>query len=289
MKRMAKAKQKYDNIPIPKELSERVMSEIKKAETKNNVNIVRIRRYSFMKKAATTAAAIAILFTIGVNSSEVFAREVIDIPIIGSIARILTFRSYETQTKDAKISVDIPSIELISEDLNGLEKEVNEEIYEFCEQYADEALIRADEYKRAFLDTGGSEEEWAKHKIDIKVWYEVKALTDEYLSLAIIGSDNLFSAYSEAKYYSFDIKEGKWLSISDILDDDHMLSAEESIRYQVKQRESETQMEFWDEEWQGIDENTKFYINSSGNPVIVFEKYEIAPGAAGRQEFEVKK
>ncbi len=32
MKRMAEAKQKYDNIPIPEELSKRIMLEIKKAE-----------------------------------------------------------------------------------------------------------------------------------------------------------------------------------------------------------------------------------------------------------------
>ena len=28
-------------------------------------------------------------------------------------------------------------------------------------------------------------------------------------------------------------------------------------------------------------------MNESGNPVIVFEPYEIAPGADGQQEFEI--
>ena len=37
----------------------------------------------------------------------------------------------------------------------------------------------------------------------------------------------------------------------------------------------------------GVTEDTKFYINEAGNPVVVFEKYEIAPGAAGRPEFEI--
>ena len=31
-----------------------------------------------------------------------------------------------------------------------------------------------------------------------------------------------------------------------------------------------------------------FYINHAGNPVIVFEKYEIAPGYMGAPEFEVR-
>lgn len=39
----------------------------------------------------------------------------------------------------------------------------------------------------------------------------------------------------------------------------------------------------------GIEENQQFYINKSGNPVIVFDKYIIAPEYAGIQEFEIKK
>ena len=39
--------------------------------------------------------------------------------------------------------------------------------------------------------------------------------------------------------------------------------------------------------FEGIDENTPFYINETGNPVVVFEAYEIAPGSEGTQEFEI--
>ena len=37
-----------------------------------------------------------------------------------------------------------------------------------------------------------------------------------------------------------------------------------------------------------ITEETSFYMNEAGNPVIVFEPYEVAPGSAGVQEFEIK-
>lgn len=293
MKRMEKAKQKYEEIFIPDELSERVMLEVEKAEKEYNRKSTKIRRDLFMKKGAAAvmaaAAAAIILFTIGVNTNEAFAKEVSDIPVLGSMARILTFRSYETQTEDLKISVDIPSIELISEELNGLEKDVNEEIYEFCTQYADEAVKKAEEYRKAFLDTGGTEEEWAEHNITIKVWYEVKSQTEEYLSLVIMGADNWSSANSEARYYNFDMKAGKWITLKDILGDDSMQSAEQDIRNQIKQREEETGMDYFDDEWKGLDENTKFYVNNIGNPVIVFERYEIAPGAVGQQEFEIVK
>lgn len=292
MKRMEKAKQKYEDIPIPNELSERIMLEVEKAEKKYNRKSIKKRRDLLMKKgvvAVMAAAAAIILFTIGVNTNEAFAKEISDIPVLGTIAKVLTFRSYETQTEDLKISVDIPSIELISEELNGLEKSVNEDIYAFCTQYVDEAMKKAEKYRKAFLDTGGTEEEWAEHNITIKVWYEVKSQTDEYLSLVIMGADNWSSANSEARYYNFDMKAGKWITLNDILGDDRMQSAEQNIRDQIKQREEETGMDYFDDEWKGLDENTKFYVNDIGNPVIVFERYEIAPGALGQQEFEIVK
>ena len=39
--------------------------------------------------------------------------------------------------------------------------------------------------------------------------------------------------------------------------------------------------------FQGIKPDQSFFINDRGNPVIVFEKYEIAPGSMGIQEFEI--
>ena len=47
---------------------------------------------------------------------------------------------------------------------------------------------------------------------------------------------------------------------------------------------------FWRDGIEGfttVDENTKFYLNEKGNPVVVFAPYEIAPGAFGAQEFEI--
>lgn len=287
MKRIAEAKQKYENIPIPDALSERVAEEIEKSRKSLNQKAIHAGRHSFMKKTAAAVTAAAVLVTAGVNTSEVFARELGGVPVIGPIARVLTFRSYETETEAAHISVDIPSITLISADLAGLENGVNKEVYRFCEEYAADAMERAEEYRQAFLGTGGTEEEWAAHDVKIKVWYEIKAFTDDYLSIAVMGTDSWSGAGAETKYYSFGIKEGKWLSLTDLLDADSIPAAEESIRSQIAQREAESGMDFWDEDWEGINEDTKFYINAAGNPVIVFEKYEIAPGAAGIQEFEI--
>ena len=281
MKSMEEAKRKYDEIPIPSELSKRVGKEIEKANMKRKKILVFRRR---VQKGTAAAAAVVVLFTAALNTNTAFAETAGQLPVIGPVARVLTFRSYQTEEEDLKISVEIPTIEMISEDMNGLKQSVNEEILALCEQYAQAAKTRAEEYRQAFLDTGGTEEEWAAHNIEIKVWYEVKSQTDEYLSLAIMGTENWSSAYSETKYYNFDLKEGKLVTLQDILGDEYQQIANESIQNQMKEN-SEI---YWDD-FEGIQEDTPFYLNESGNPVIVFEKYEIAPGSEGQQEFEIKR
>ena len=279
---MTEAKRKYQSIPIPQELSERVKLEVERAEKK--------RRFSLMiRRIVSAAAAVAVLFVTGLNTSEVFAGEMNDIPVIGTLARIFTIRSYETETEELKISVDIPSVAMIAEDLQGLEKEINEDIYTFCEQYAKEAEGRAKEYRQAFLDTGGTQEEWAEHEISIKVWYEVKAQTARYLSLTVKGAESWTSAYSEERYYNLDMETGKWVTLRDILGDDYAQIVRCSILDQIEQKRIEDEVEYWPDKWKGIDDETKFYINQEHNPVVVLEKYEIAPGSEGQLTFEIRR
>lgn len=282
MDRMTEAKREYQSIPIPQELSERVKLEVERAEKK--------RRFSLMKRRiVSAAAAVAVLFVAGLNTSEVFAGEMNDIPVIGTLARIFTIRSYETETEELKISVDIPSVAMIAEDLQGLEKEINEDIYAFCEQYAKEAEGRAKEYRQAFLDTGGTQEEWAEHEISIKVWYEVKAQTARYLSLTVKGAESWTSAYSEERYYNLDMETGKWITLRDILGDDYAQIVRCSILDQIEQKRIEDEAAYWPDKWKGIDDETKFYINQEHNPVVVLEKYEIAPGSEGQLTFEIRR
>lgn len=280
---MEKAKKKYDETEIPDELAERIQMEIKRQDSKRRKAV--FWNLGFRRGLAAAAAAV-VLFTTGLNTSTVFAETVGNLPVIGAVARVLTFRSYETEDEDLKISVEIPSIEMISEDFSDLEKSVNEEILRLCEQYAQEARTRAEEYRKAFLDTGGTEEEWAAHNIEIRVWYEVKSQTENYLSLAIIGTENWNNANNQIRYYNFDLKKGTLATLADVLGENYKQIVDDAIRSQMEERKADGAIYF--DDFEGINEDTPFYINESGNPVIVFEAYEIAPGSEGQQEFEIK-
>lgn len=291
MNQLKDAKKIYEEIPIPAELPERVNAAVRNFEERNNIVKLK-KRQTFIRKTVGTAAAVAAVFTVLLNTSPAFAQSAGEIPVIGAVARVLTFRSYEMDQGDLKLSVEIPSVEMISRDTNGLTDSINQEIHRLCELYANEAVGRAEEYKKAFMDTGGTEAEWEAHNIEIRVWYEIKSQTANYLSFAVMGSENWSSAYNTAKYYNIDLNSGDAVSLKDLLGENYVSKVNESIAKQMKIKSQETGIEFFSPEEGGfteISDDVRFYINEAENPVIVFEKYEIAPGSAGTPEFEIKK
>ncbi|RHT59654.1 DUF3298 domain-containing protein [Clostridium sp. AM29-11AC] len=291
MGRLENMKSEYDNIPIPKELNARIQKEIEKSEQRlaQEKKVLRLRRRSGLRKAAAAAAAVCVVFTAALNTSTAFAEEAAQLPVIGTLARVLTFRTYESEKDGIGISVEVPTLDMIQTDTGIKVDEVNQEIYNLCRQYADEAVSRAEEYRKAFLDTGGTEEEWKAHNIQIQVGYEIKSQTDQYLSFIVRGTESWTTAYSEERYYNIDVNTGKMVTLEDLLGSDYIRIADESIGQQISSRQEAGEV-FWSAEeggFTGISENAKFYINENGNPVIVFEKYEIAPGSSGEIEFEI--
>lgn len=292
MGKLDEMKERYDQTAIPEELNVRIRQEIemsrnKQAEKRGKGRSRRIK--VIIRSMEAAAAAVCILFTAALNTSPVFAKEAGQLPVIGGLARVLTFRSYETEKDDIAVSVEIPTIEMIAEDTGIAVDEINQEILARCEQYADEALRRAEEYRTAFLETGGTQEEWAQHDIKITVDYEIKQQNGDYLSFVVRGTENWTTAYSESNYYNLDLRTGKMVTLKDMLGADYVEVANESIRKQIAERQKAGEVFFTAEEggFAGISENAKFYINKNNRPVIVFEKYEIAPGSSGEIEFEI--
>ncbi len=288
MKELEKSKETYESIVIPKELEGKVQEAIEASRRKREKRLAKNRRRKLYRWAAGIAAAFTVATTIGLNTSEAFAMEVQKIPVIGELARILTIRSYEKTEGDTQIAAEIPGVDL-GEDGQKLSEEVNAQIEKMTAQYESEAVERAEEYKKAFLETGGTEEEWAEHDIRIHVWYEIKNQTEDVLSFVVKGTESWTSAYAETRYYNLDLESNEFLTLESFLGKDYVEKANESIRGQIEERMKKGE-DFFDSEEGGfetIGAEPDFYVNEKGNPVIVFEKYAIAPGAMGEVEFEI--
>ena len=272
MGKLTEMKQHYEEIPIPGELALRVQQEIAKSRNRQSQREFHRLRYArTMRAMGTAAAAVVLVFTMALNTVPAFAVEAARLPVIGGLARVLTFRAYETEQNDIAVSVEIPSIEMIAQDTGIRVDGINQEILDRCSRYVQQALARA------------------AHNIKITVDYEILRQDDSYLSFAVRGSENWSGAGNETRYYNLDLTTGKEVTLQDLLGDDYENLANESIRGQIAERQ-QAGMVFFPEDaggFSGISEDTQFYINANHNPVIVFAKYEIANGAAGEIEFEI--
>ncbi|WP_455718820.1 RsiV family protein [Anaerosporobacter sp.] len=300
------SKQEYNQIQVPEELSKRVNDvfddyEVKQKKRemdcmKNSVgHKTNNKTKKFLARTGIGIVACFGIFVIGLNSSESFAKGVENIPLIGTVAKVLTIRSYEDANEDRTIKADVPQIEVESdnEDVKQVVVDINKEIQGLVDDHIKQAETHIAEYKDAFLETGGTEEEFKAKDIHANVDYEVKAQNDEMISIVITSYEDWANAYTEQFFYTLDLATGDVLTLKDIMGDDYIYKANQAIREEMEQRvKVDENLTYFTEEEGGftsVDENTHFYVNEAGNPVVVFEKYEVAPGFMGIQEFEIKK
>ena len=296
MRNLKDAKNIYDHIVVPEELDTRLRETIKNIpETpKKSSKLLQLSRCS-----ASAAAALFLCFAIGLNTSESFAMEMSGVPILGSIARVLTIRSYETTEDTTTTKVEIPEVQVdeASEEVKNVITDVNAEIQALVEKFTAEKEEEIREYKQAFLETGGTEEEWAERTIDVNVNYEVKHQSDTKLSLLVDAWISWFNFQEERHFYNIDLVTGKELTLTDLLGEDAYEYASKCVLEQMNQMiEAEPDAYiFWgvndsgdmNLSYEGVKETTPFYINEAGNVVISFNKYDVGPGYMGIQEFEI--
>lgn len=338
MKEIKDSKDIYDAIKVPAELSSIVEKAIQTEKKERSATMKENR----LKKAWIPAAAAVLVIgiTIGLNTSEAFAKSAENIPILGTIAKVLTIRDYESEDnvniniEQPEIVVDdkkapagaekVPSLEETTDnasaDASGTKEpadsssadyvaDVNATIEKIVSDYKADATKRIEEYKQAFLETGGTEEEWLERGVDIDVSYEIKYQSDNILSLALTTNESWVASYGQQYFFNMDLANGKDITLEEVLGEDYVEKANAAILEQIKQRSETEGYVYWgyeqynkeyaeanpddntmiDEGFKTVGTETKFYINQNGNPVVVFDKYEIGPGYLGSQEFEIEK
>lgn len=283
MKELKKAKEVYEAIKIPEELNFMVSRTVLKGDKKGK------NKLKHMKYTISTVACMFIAFIFMVNINPTFATNISEIPIIGDMAKVFTIEKYEEEDETKLINAKIPALQNTGN--TELEKRINYEIMLKMNEVLNEAEERAAEYKKAVLETGGKEEDY--QPINIKIDYKVNYSSNEVVSFMIQKSETLASAYTETYFYNIDIETGKKLNLRDIFGNDYKEIVDETIYKEIEERSKNPDNMFFvkgEGGFEGIEnEYQDFYINSNGKVVIVFEKYKIAPGYMGTQEFEIDK
>lgn len=278
-----RARARYHDIQPPEELSFAVRSAIREGDRRYK------RRFRLSRSLGAGLAACA-CFVLLVNASPAFASVVADVPVLGALSRVVTLRSYSITDRDHLIDVRLPSLEDTGH--TDLEQRINTEIQTRIQAILDDAEARAREAKAAYLSTGGEEEDFIP--IIINVDYEIKCQNERYLSFVVETSETQANSYQQLFPYTIDLEAGRELTLQDILGPNYQDIANQAIRTAIQERLQEPDVFYFDgtngvEGFQGVTGDQKFYLNEAGDPVVLFEKYEIAPGYMGIQEFEITK
>ena len=273
------ARDSYEQIPVPEELQFAVASAVRSGNRRRN-------RRRAAHRGLTAALASCACFVLLVNGSPSFAQAVYEVPVLGSLARIFTVTEYTINDKERVIDVRLPALENTGH--TELEQKINQEISTRVQAVIDEAEARARETKEAYVATGGDPDDYMPVIIDVD--YEVKCQNEQYLSFVVTETETRASAYTEVYTYNIDLEAGRELTLRDMLGPDYVELANAAVRKGIAAREAaDPDATFFHDEagFTSIDEDQAFYINEAGNPVVLFEKYELAPGYMGQLKFEV--
>lgn len=277
---LERARARYQAQETPEELSLAVRAAIREGD--------RLRKHRrVLRRSLATALASCACFVLLVNGSPSFAQAVYEVPVLGSLARIFTVTEYTINDKERVIDVRLPALENTGH--TDLEQQINQEISTRIQAVIDAAEARARETKEAYVATGGDPDDYMPVIIDVD--YEVKCQNEQYLSFVVTETETRASAYTEFYTYNIDLETGKELSLRDLLGPNWMETVNAQVAEQIAERAQDPDNIYWTEEqggFQGIEEDQPFYLNADGLPVVVFEKYEIAPGSMGSQEFVIR-
>lgn len=270
------ARQEFDAVPLPEELNDRVLAGIRQGQAR--------RRQRTLGRVLGTCAACFILLLGVLNLSPTAARAAGDLPVVGRAFQVLTFRNWRDVNDDRTVSVAQPG-------LSGTEfaGRVNGEIQERVQAALAEGESVIADYKESYFATGGTQEEWEAHDAKVTVDYAIKYQTDTRVSFVLDTNISLLNSYHKQYFYNLDLAQDRELTLRDLLGEDWVAICNDSIRSQMANA-PDPAVYFTPEQggFVTVDEATRFYINSAGNPVVVFPRATVAIGALGVTEFEIK-
>ena len=273
----------YQSIPIPEELEFRVRASMERAKQDMNQekSKKRSRAYWFWKRTGVTAAAAMIGLVMLTNASPTVAYAMEQVPVLGAITRVFTFRTYEYQGDKTSAHVEVPQVEGGSQELNDA-----------IQSYTDTII---EQYKRdAGLYQGNPAGETDHYTLDLT--YTVATDNDALFALRFDQTQIMASGVESAKVYNVDKATGKLITLADLFQKDsgYLEALTQAIQEQMaRQMEEDPDVHYWlndqVEEWNftQLSPDADFYVNEAGDLVIVFDEGEVAPMYMGLVEFTI--
>ncbi|CAG7637245.1 DUF3298 domain-containing protein [Paenibacillus allorhizosphaerae] len=256
----------YKNVPIPGELDFVVKKALRQKK----------QRHLMIKRLVGIGAA-AIVLVAGINTSPTFAKALSEVPLVGPVIKVLTFKEFKLDDGMANADIKVPAI--TNMDNKALEAALNNKYLEENKKLYNDFTAEMDKLKQ----NGGGH-------LGVNSGYVVKTDNDQILAVGRYVVNTVGSSSTTFKYDTIDKKNQILITLPSLFMDDRYISQiSENIKEQMKQQmKADPNKVYWLEGsggFEAIAKDQSFYINNEGKLVISFNKYEVAPGAMGVLEF----
>ena len=276
------------------EMSNEQVNKLKKKMKEATMDNRKKKAGQWAVKMAATAAGLLGVIVILSNSSASIAHAMGQVPVLGKIVEVVTFRNYEYESERNNAVVEVP--EIVVDDIADLTESQDEQVQENLLQTTEEINAEIQQITDEIIAEFESNLQYEEGYQDVMVESEVLTQTEEYFTLKLICYQGAGSGYQWNYYYTIDLSTGEKLQLKDVFVEgaDYITPISDNIKQQMQeQMDADEMVCYWlndeIEEWnfKSITEETSFYINEAGNVVICFNEGDVAPMYMGCVEFEI--
>ena len=272
-----KSKAAKEQTDIPDSVKNRIEQTLADLPEKKTV----IKQIRILPRiAASEACFIFIILFLLPNVSVTYAQALEPIPVIGDIVRVVTIRNFFYSDDKHEMDIDVPKIEGDNDAAENINQDINQLTETLVEQfYEDVELIGEEGHSSIYLD------------------YETVTNTDTWFTLKIRVHEAAGSSNTYYRFYHIDKRTNEIVKLGDLARDNSFYDVlVKEIKRQMKlQMENDSSVVYWlddsiiGKDYVSLTENHNFYWNDNGDLVIIFDKYEVCPGAMGTPEFVIDK
>lgn len=298
-------KKEYKEIRMSEAQVDAFKQSIEKAKKDNRKrNSLRV-----CKNAGTIAAAVLITFIILPNTSAGVAHAMEQIPFIGNVVKVVTFRDYKYDGGTQIADINAPNLEVEETGLS-LAQTTDEEGNAVYDGETEEALPNTFSLKESTSEINAEIDALTTQIIEefesdvrletgvkeVIVSHETVVTPEQYFTLKLTHYEGAADGVENVYYYTIDLTTGERIALADLFveEADYVSVISEEIKRQMREQMSvDSNVVYWiDEEietlnFKEITEETQFYINADNKIVISFNEGDVAPMYMGVATFEI--
>ena len=293
---------------MDKEMSKQQIEAMKGAMEKAKKDQEKSQKVMLYRRCLATAAGFALALIILPNTSKTVAYAMSQIPVLGKLVDVVTFRDYEYEDDRNLADVEVPELviapqeeepEAVTRPIAG-EAMIEEESFQQKEEELQKSMEEINAEIQAITEPiieefkANLEREEGYQSLEVKS--EVLHTTQDYFTLKLICFTAQGGGVEWHYYYTIDLNTGKRLFLKDLFVEgaDYVTPISENVISQMREKMAEDDMNmYWvDDEmeelnFKAIKEDQSFYLDTEGNVIISFNEGDVAPMYMGVVEFTI--